>query len=190
MGSAKQFRPVANSGVTFPVGFSAGAVYAGIKTPGPGARSSTSRYSHLIGPAVTAGIFTTNAFCAAPVVVTRERVASRQARAVIVNAGNANACTGAQGLADAREMAELAARKIDGRPDDVLVASTGVIGVPLPMDLIRSGTARSSCQGRVARSSHQAIITTDTHPERGGGRGRHRPEAAPCGSAGRPRAPA
>jgi len=163
VGAAKQFRPVAGGGVTFPAGFSAGAVYAGIKTPGPGKLDLAILASDR--PAVTAGIFTTNAFCAAPVVVTRERVATRRARAVIVNAGNANACTGEQGLADAREMAELAARRIDGRPDEVLVASTGVIGMPLPMDLVRTGTGAIALSTTGGATFAQAIITTDTHPK-------------------------
>jgi len=146
--------------VTFPAGFSAGAVYAGVKTPGPGKLDLAILASDR--PAVTAGIFTTNAFCAAPVVVTRERVAARRARAVIVNAGNANACTGEQGLADAREMTALAAAKIDGRPDEVLVASTGVIGVPLPMDLIRHGAEAIEFTPDGGSRFAQAIITTDT----------------------------
>ena len=160
MGSANQFRPVVEGGVTFPAGFSAGAVYAGVKTPGPGKLDLAILASDR--PAVTAGIFTTNAFCAAPVVVTRERVAARRARAVIVNAGNANACTGEQGLADAREMTALAAAKIDGRPDEVLVASTGVIGVPLPMDLIRHGAEAIEFTPDGGSRFAQAIITTDT----------------------------
>jgi glutamate N-acetyltransferase/amino-acid N-acetyltransferase len=160
VGSANQFRPVVEGGVTFPAGFSAGAVYAGIKTPGPGKLDLAILASDR--PAVTAGIFTTNAFCAAPVVVTRERVAARRARGVIVNAGNANACTGEQGLADAREMAALGAAKIDGSPDEVLVASTGVIGVPLPMDLIRKGAEAIEFAPDGGARFSQAIITTDT----------------------------
>jgi len=160
VGSANQFRPVVDGGVTFPAGFTAGAVYAGIKTPGPGKLDLAILASDR--PAVAAGIFTTNAFCAAPVVVTRERVAARRARAVIVNAGNANACTGEQGLADAREMAALAAAKIDGSPDEVLVASTGVIGVPLAMDLIRQGAEAIEFSPDGGSRFAQAIITTDT----------------------------
>jgi glutamate N-acetyltransferase/amino-acid N-acetyltransferase len=158
--SANQFRPVVDGGVTFPAGFSAGAVYAGIKTPGPGKLDLAILASDR--PAVAAGIFTTNAFCAAPVVVSRKRVAAGRARAVIVNAGNANACTGEQGLADANEMAKLAARKIDGRPEDVLVASTGMIGVPMPMDLVRVGAAAVEFAPDGGSRFAQAIITTDT----------------------------
>ena len=167
MGSANRFRPVVDGGVTLAAGFTAGAVYAGIKTPGPDKLDVAILASDR--PAVVAGIFTRNAFCAAPVVVSTERVAARRGRAVIANAGNANACTGEQGLADAREMAALAARKIEGDPSDVLVASTGLIGVPMPMDLIRAGVeeislAESDGGARFAR----AIITTDTHSKTAG----------------------
>src|SRR5262249_28736844 len=119
-------------------------------------------------PAAVAGIFTRNAFCAAPVVVSRERVATRRARAVIANAGNANACTGEQGLADAREMAVLAARRTDVAPDEVLVASTGLIGVTLPMDLIRSGAEAIALAPDGGEAFSRAIITTDTHPKTAG----------------------
>src|SRR4051812_48684002 len=167
VGSANRFRPVVDGGVTLAAGFSAGAVYAGIKTPGPDKLDLAILVSDR--PAAVAGIFTQNAFCAAPVVVSRERVAARRARAVIANAGNANACTGEQGLADAREMAALAARKIDGDPSEVLVASTGLIGVTLPMDLIRSGVEQISlAESDGGAQFARAIITTDTHPKTAG----------------------
>jgi len=152
--------------VTFATGFSAGAVYAGIKTPGPDKLDLAILASDR--PAAVAGIFTRNAFCAAPVVVSRERVAAMRARAVIANAGNANACTGEQGLADAREMAALAARMADADPDEVIVASTGVIGVPLPMDLIRSGAEQITLAADGGAAFSRAIITTDTHPKTAG----------------------
>jgi glutamate N-acetyltransferase/amino-acid N-acetyltransferase len=161
--SANQFRPVVDCGVTFPAGFAAGAVYAGIKTPGPDKLDLAILTSDR--PAAVAGIFTQNAFCAAPVVVSRERVAARRARAVIVNAGNANACTGEQGLADAREMAVLAAAKIDGDASDVLVASTGLIGILLPMDQIRAGVRDVELAPDGGAQFARAIITTDTHPK-------------------------
>jgi glutamate N-acetyltransferase/amino-acid N-acetyltransferase len=163
VGSAKQFRPVVDGGVTFAAGFTAGAVYAGIKTPGPDKFDLAILASDR--PAAVAGIFTRNAFCAAPVVVSRERVAARRARAVIANAGNANACTGEQGLADAREMAALAARKIDGDPSDVLVASTGLIGVPMPMDQVRAAVSDIAFVVDGGARFARAIITTDTHPK-------------------------
>jgi glutamate N-acetyltransferase/amino-acid N-acetyltransferase len=166
VGSANRFRPVVAGGVTLAAGFSAGAVYAGIKTPGPDKLDLAILVSDR--PAAAAGIFTRNAFCAAPVVVSRERVAARRARAVIANAGNANACTGEQGLADAREMAELVARKTDIDPAEVLVASTGLIGVPLPMDLIRAGAEKIALAADGGPAFSRAIITTDTHPKTAG----------------------
>jgi glutamate N-acetyltransferase/amino-acid N-acetyltransferase len=84
---------------------------------------------------------------------------------VVVNAGCANACTGDQGLADAREMAALAARKVGVVPGQVLVASTGVIGVPLPMDRIRSGIPRISLTRNGGHDLTQSIMTTDTFPK-------------------------
>jgi glutamate N-acetyltransferase/amino-acid N-acetyltransferase len=166
VGSAKQYRPVVDGGVTLAAGFTAGAVYAGIKTPGPDKLDLTILASDR--PAVVAGIFTRNAFCAAPVVVSREVVAAGRARAVIANAGNANACTGEQGLADAREMAALAATRIDGEPSEVLVASTGLIGINLPMDQIRAGVRDIELGSDGGAKLARAIITTDTHPKSAG----------------------
>jgi glutamate N-acetyltransferase/amino-acid N-acetyltransferase len=166
VGSATQYRPVVDGGVTFAAGFTAGAVYAGIKTPGPDKLDLAILTSDR--PAVVAGMFTRNAFCAAPVVVSRERVAARLARAVIANAGNANACTGEQGLADAREMAALAAAKIGGDPSEVVVASTGVIGVPMEMDKIRAGVEAIEVVNDGGARFSRAIITTDTHPKTAG----------------------
>jgi glutamate N-acetyltransferase/amino-acid N-acetyltransferase len=88
-------------------------------------------------------------------------------RGVLINAGNANACTGAPGLADAREMQRLAAAALNARPEQVLVMSTGVIGVPLPMERVRAGVAalapRLSADG--GRAAAEAIMTTDTRPK-------------------------
>src|SRR5947207_1095328 len=94
-------------------------------------------------PAAAAGVFTQNRVVAAQVVVCRERLPSDAARGLVVCSGNANACTGEQGLADARRMAALAAEKIGCRPEQMLVASTGVIGRPLPMELTEVGIGRS-----------------------------------------------
>src|SRR5262245_49324877 len=79
-------------------------------------------------PAVAAGVFTQNRVCAAPVHVCRERLPQEQARAIVMCSGNANACTGARGLDDARRMTEVAAVALGCQPEQVLVASTGVIG--------------------------------------------------------------
>jgi glutamate N-acetyltransferase/amino-acid N-acetyltransferase len=166
VGAGQGFRPVADGGVTLADGFSAGAVYAGIKTPGPDKLDLGILVSDR--PAAAAATFTQNSFAAAPVVVSRQRVEAGRARAVIVNAGNANACTGEQGLADAREMADLAARKLGVEPNDVLVASTGVIGVPLPMDLIRRGVDAIEPRADGGHRMARAIMTTDTRPKEAG----------------------
>jgi len=120
-------------------------------------------------PASAAGLFTKNRVCAAPVKVSRQRVRRGSVRAIVANSGNANACTGARGMRDAREMAALAARSLGVRPADVLVASTGRIGRFLPMAKVRKGIADAAAAlargpqaaGHVVR----AIMTTDTVPK-------------------------
>ena len=114
-----------------------------------------------------AGVFTRNRACAAPVVVSREHLRSGRARAVVVNAGCANAATGEAGLRDAREMAACTAAAVGCAPEEVVVASTGVIGVPLPMDKVRQGIA---CAARTlsaegGEQAARAILTTDTRPK-------------------------
>jgi glutamate N-acetyltransferase/amino-acid N-acetyltransferase len=141
----------------------AGAVHAGIKTRGEAPLDLAILCSQ--SPCVAAGVFTTNKVQAAPVLLSQERIARGRARAVVVNAGCANACTGDLGLADAREMAALAARKAGVLPGEVLVASTGVIGVPLPMDRIRRGVPRISLARDGGHRLTQAIMTTDTFPK-------------------------
>src|SRR3954452_5506373 len=117
-------------------------------------------------PAAAAGVFTQNRVCAAPVQVSRERVPRADARAVVVCSGNANACTGEQGLADARRMAELVARELGCKPEQVLVASTGVIGRPLPMPVLEAGIPKAVREAEAGRDAlnhaAQAILTTDT----------------------------
>src|SRR4051812_44269511 len=95
-------------------------------------------------PASAAGVFTQNRVCAAPVQVSRARLPRADARAIVVCSGNANACTGEQGLADARRMAELVAAELRCRPEQVLVASTGVIGRPLPMPVLEAGVPKAT----------------------------------------------
>jgi len=162
-GSRELFRPLADGSVTSASGFQAGAVYAGIKTPGPDKLDLTILASDR--PAAVAGTLTQNSFAAAPVLLCRERLRGGQGQAVIVNAGNANACTGEQGLADAQEMARLAAEKVGIGADQVLVASTGVIGVPLPMDLIRRGVGAIELSPDGGGQMARAIMTTDTRPK-------------------------
>src|SRR5947209_4615515 len=117
-------------------------------------------------PAAAAGVFTQNRVCAAPVQVSRERLPTRDARGFVVCSGNANACTGQRGLDDARRMAALAAEAVGCRPEQMLVASTGVIGRDLPMSCIEEGIrlAAPRLAGSAAALDHaaHAILTTDT----------------------------
>src|SRR5947209_5623870 len=117
-------------------------------------------------PAAGAGVFTQNRVVAAPVVVCRERLPSDSARGVVVCSGNANACTGEQGLAHARRMAALAAEGVGCQPEQMLVASTGVIGRPLPMLAVESGIRRAAGELRTGAAAldaaAHAILTTDT----------------------------
>jgi len=114
--------------------------------------------------ATIAGVFTLNKVVAAPVLVDRQRMRRGRGRAILANSGNANACTGRQGYADAVKMAALAAKALRLRPEDVFVASTGVIGKPLPMERIEA--AVPVLAGRLRRDGGEeaarAIMTTDT----------------------------
>ncbi len=117
-------------------------------------------------PAAAAGVFTQNQVCAAPVQISRARLPRADARAVVICSGNANACTGEQGIADAERMAELVALELGCSPQQVLVASTGVIGRPLPMPILEAGipkAVRAAKGGREAfNDAAHAILTTDT----------------------------
>ncbi|MFO0751851.1 MAG: bifunctional glutamate N-acetyltransferase/amino-acid acetyltransferase ArgJ [Thermodesulfovibrionales bacterium] len=116
---------------------------------------------------VVAGMFTTNKVKAAPVKLAMKKIRAGRGRAIVVNSGNANACTGEQGMRDAVEMAELAARSLRVKAGSVYVCSTGVIGTPMPMERIRPGIAAlaeglgTGTLGDVA----SAIMTTDTFPK-------------------------
>lgn len=117
-------------------------------------------------PAAAAGVFTQNRVVAAPVRVCRERLPGEDVRGFVVCSGNANACTGKQGLADAYRMAVVAAEAIGCRPEQMLVASTGVIGRLLPMPVIEAGIRAAaprleSTPAALDRAAH-AILTTDT----------------------------
>ncbi|MCW2278978.1 bifunctional glutamate N-acetyltransferase/amino-acid acetyltransferase ArgJ [Heliophilum fasciatum] len=156
---------VQDGNVTSPCGFTAAGVDAGVKKPGvlDMAMIQSDR------PATAAGVYTTNKVQAAPLKVTREHIAAGPLRAVVINAGNANACTGEQGERDARRMAEATAGALGLQPQEVAVASTGVIGKPMPMGVIEAGIARLAGAlavdgGTVAA---EAIMTTDTEPKTG-----------------------
>ncbi|HHW42513.1 MAG TPA: bifunctional glutamate N-acetyltransferase/amino-acid acetyltransferase ArgJ [Desulfotomaculum sp.] len=150
-------------GVTAPEGFLAAGVAAGVKYKGR--RDLALIVSEV--PASAAGVFTTNLVKGAPVLVTMERISRGRARAIVVNSGNANTCNGEQGIVDARAMAIETARVLNIPEEDVLVASTGVIGLPLPMDRILPGIAAAARElgpdGGAAAA--EAIMTTDTEPK-------------------------
>lgn len=118
-------------------------------------------------PAPAAGVFTKNSVTAAPVIVCREHLSNGCAQAVIVNSGNANACTGEVGMANARQMATATAEQLGIDANLVLVSSTGVIGQQLPMDKIENGiqAAASALSNEAGADAAEAIMTTDTHPK-------------------------
>jgi glutamate N-acetyltransferase/amino-acid N-acetyltransferase len=155
-------------GVTAPRGFRAAGVAAGIKAN----RGLDLALVVSDTPAAAAAVFTTNRAQAAPIVVSREHLAASggTARAIVVNSGCANACTGDEGLHAAREMAEETARQIGCSAREVLVASTGVIGVALPIDKVRAGLpaafgALGEGPDRGGASAARAIMTTDPFPK-------------------------
>ena len=152
----------ASGAITWPKRFLAAGVRAGIKEQG---EDVALIYSEM--PASAAGVFTANIVRAAPVLVSQSRVPRATARAVIVNSGNANACTGEQGLQDARAMTAQTARLLEIAEEDVLVASTGVIGKRLPMDRVSAGIEEAvrSLSRDGGPSAARAIMSTDTRPK-------------------------
>lgn len=152
-------------GLFIPNGFRAAATRAGIKPSG----GLDLMVLVADGPCAAAGTYTTNRVCAAPVQWDRAQTPSNRVRAVVVNAGNANAATGATGVANVRRTAAVAAERIGCRPEDVLIASTGVIGHQLPMDRVEAGVRtvldRVSTGEESFQEAAQAILTTDTRPK-------------------------
>ena len=150
-------------GVTYAKGFLAGAASGGVKHGKQERLDVALVWSER--PCTSAAVFTRNEVIAAPCVVTRRHVGLGGVRAIVVNSGNANACTGEQGERDAVAMAEAAAQRLEVRPEEVAVASTGVIGVPLPVHRIQEavGEVRLAVEGWDDAS--RAIMTTDTRPK-------------------------
>jgi glutamate N-acetyltransferase/amino-acid N-acetyltransferase len=145
-------------GVTSAQGFVASGVHCGIK---PQKKDLALVFSRV--PAAAAGVFTQNKVKAAPVLLDMERIRSGRGQAVVVNSGNANACTAEQGLRDAREMAQLGAQGLGVAEELVYVCSTGVIGRPLPMEALRRGIPEAVRQlGPDGGPAAEAIMTTDT----------------------------
>ncbi len=142
--------------------FEAGGIHAGVKEE---AKDMALVYSQQAASA--AAVYTTNKVQAAPIHVDRQHLGDGAARAVILNSGNANACTGQRGLDDAQRMCELSAAALGLATEDVLVCSTGVIGVTLPMAAIEAGIPKVA-QARAAdggQAAAEAIMTTDTVPK-------------------------
>lgn len=150
-------------GITAPKGFQAAGVQAGIKKSGK--LDVAVIYSTV--PASVAGVFTTNTMAAAPVAVSRLALESGIASAFVVNSGCANACTGEQGLLDAKAMAHLTAELLNIKEQDVLVASTGIIGVNMPMAKVAAGikAAVEQLSEKGQEKATLAIMTTDTFPK-------------------------
>lgn len=150
-------------GITAVPGILAGGVAAGIK---PGGKKDLALV-YCSTPARVAAAFTTNQVKGAPVLVSMEHVKSGTAQAIVASAGCANVCTGERGIRDAREMARQVGELLRIPAANVLVASTGVIGVPLPMDRIRAAmpTLVKSLSPQGGRAAAEAIMTTDTRPK-------------------------
>lgn len=158
--------------VTTPKGFLAGATFAGMKTYSKDKMDLGILMSDR--PCVTAGMFTRNAIKSPSLVLTQERVAAGNVRAVVANSGIANACVGEQGMTDAKATTALAAKHLGLRTEEVAICSTGLIGVELPMALIRSGmpkikaTATEAGLGKTSQGGYsfaRAIMTTDRRPK-------------------------
>jgi len=149
--------------VTSPEGFFAGAVSAGINKRAAGKLDLAVLFSET--PCVAAGVFTTSRLKGAPVVLTRQRLEKGKAGAVVVNSGCSNSFTGEHGLVDAAEVASLVAEGIGIDPEGVLVASTGVIGVRLPMKRIRPAVEQIIMSRDGGHDLAKAMMTTDTIPK-------------------------
>ncbi|MCJ7521648.1 MAG: bifunctional glutamate N-acetyltransferase/amino-acid acetyltransferase ArgJ [Dehalococcoidia bacterium] len=154
---------VSQGTITTPRGFLAGVTYAGIKKPDVDALDLGILYSEV--PCVAAGVFTTNRIKAASVILCQRHLENNKAQAIVVNSGCANACTGEEGLVDAEEVAAITAKKLGLPPREVLVASTGVIGTPLPMGLIRSSIEKIIVSRENGHDLAKAITTTDRFPK-------------------------
>jgi len=157
-----------------PQGFLASGVFCDIKRLGTGKGSQKGKKRDLAlivseVPGAVAGMFTTNQVCAAPVKVCAERVKGGKAQAIVVNSGNANACTGKQGMKDARAMTSVLAKELLLPEEQVLVGSTGRIGVTMPMQNVKAGILHAvqilGHDAPHAAEAAEAIMTSDTKPK-------------------------
>ena len=148
----------------WPKGFSAGTAHAGLK---PGKKDVM--VIKTDEPSTAAAVFTRNLCCAAPVVLSKKHLgqSASSIRAIVCNSGNANAATGEKGLADANATVQKAAEALGIKPEEILVSSTGVIGVPLPMDKINAALDSFSAVllEDPCTKAAEAIMTTDTFPK-------------------------
>ena len=158
-----------NLTVTSPVGFKASGIHCGLK------KSLLKKdlaliYSDVV--ATSCGVYTKNKVKGAPLTITKQHLINKKAQAIIINSGNANTCNGDDGLSKAKKMTHLCAKALSMKNDDVLVASTGVIGVPLNIDAIKNGIPQlvgnlsSDIEG--AKNASMAIMTTDTVEKQAG----------------------
>jgi glutamate N-acetyltransferase/amino-acid N-acetyltransferase len=157
--------------IVAPQGFKGSGVFCDIKRIGTGKGSDKGQKRDLAlilseVPATVAGLFTTNQICAAPVKVCLQRMKKGRAQAIVVNSGNANACTGKRGLKDALEMASFTERALKISPGMAMVGSTGRIGLNLPMDNVRAGIIAAAVElGSTVQHAvrvAEAIMTSDT----------------------------
>ncbi len=156
-------RIIEGGGVTAPRGYRAGGIQTGVKESG--AKDLALVYSTR--PANAAAVYTTNKVQGAPIAIDREHLADGKARAVILNSGNANVCNGDVGLDHARQMCALTASELGLQTEEVLVCSTGLIGVPLPIAKIEAGIPRivAALSEDGGATAAEAIMTTDTVPK-------------------------
>ena len=150
-------------GVASAQGFTAGGVHAGIKTAGDGVFDLGIVLSD--SPASAAGVFSRNKVLSPSVTLSNRRIANGTARAIVANSGCANCSVGQQGLTDAEEMTALAAAHVDVDPEKVLIGSTGLIGVELPMALVRQNLGNIILSDDGGNRFARSIMTTDTHPK-------------------------
>ena len=156
-----------NLTITSPKGFKASGIHCGLKK-NINKKDLALIYSEIL--ANCCGVYTKNKVKGAPLTVTKNHLLNNKAQAIIINSGNANTCTGDDGLYKAKQMTCLCAKELDLNPNDVLVASTGVIGVPLNIELIKSGIPSlvANLSYLSANDAAKAIMTTDTSEKQAG----------------------
>ncbi|MFR7993229.1 MAG: bifunctional ornithine acetyltransferase/N-acetylglutamate synthase [Clostridium sp.] len=158
-----------NLTICSPIGFKASGIHCGLKK-NLLKKDLALIYSDVV--ASSCGVYTKNKVKGAPLIVTKHHLNNKKAQAIIINSGNANTCNGANGLSNAKKMTQLCAEELNIKNDNVLVASTGVIGVPLNIDAIKDGIPKLvnnlSSNFEEAKNAALAIMTTDTTEKQAG----------------------